>query len=526
MKRRPTISIFIVSLFLMLTVLLSGCAETFNIKEIRMKDNSIIEISQGNFSYDGVKVVLVYNDGSEKEIDLNEDMIPEVERLKFFKMGEQEVKIVYGSRLNTTMKINVNRKDFEDIYSLVGYTCKYDGLPHKLDLNKELPEGATISYPNGNSFTNVGEYEVKAVISKDGYNPKTLSATLVIEKACHDESNIIFDDLTVVYDGKAKKIEAKNVPDGVLVSYDIYYTGTNIAIKEAKDAGTYKVVAKFESLDNNYQKIQNKEAILTINKAKYDMSKVSLDDYSKTYDGLEYEPRLATGSILPSGVKVEFKCYKNNQLVTSNANAGKYNIVASFKGDEKNYELIDDIKADLTVGKKLVSIKDKVSLEGKTVNYDGEIHSLELVGASSLPEGVKYTISNNDKIYAGEYRVTARFSIENENEELDVKEISAYLIINKVSESVKIYDEEISDYREIKSDDIYFLNNELTVKKLDTEKYKISNIKYFDVELGKTVTELENGKTYEYTIEFSYVDNNLDKSISLSPVSGLITYNE
>jgi hypothetical protein len=508
---------------------LYGCSKANNIKEIRMKDNSVIEISQGDFSYEDKKLILVYEDDSIEEIALEESMIPEKERLKFFRIGEHDVTIVYG-RLTTSFSIKVNRRDFEAIYELVGYTCKYDGLVHKVELNNELPEGAKIEYLYGNSFINVGEYEVKAVISKDGYNPMTLSTTLIIEKADYDESEIIFNDLNVVYDGKAKTIEATNIPDGVTVKYDIYYLDNNIKIKEAKEAGSYKVVAHFSSLNNNYNQIADREAILTIDKAKYDMSNVKFNDYTKTYDGLDYEPRLANLSSLPQGVSVSFKCYKVNGddlvLVESNANAGVYKFVASFSGDSKNYEAIRDLEASLTVEKKLIEISDKVSFESKTVNYDGTVHSLELIG--TLPEGVEYTISNNGKIYVGEYLIRIKFEVLSENNKLDVQELTAYLIINKIDGVVMVFDETLQEEREIRASDIYFLDGELLIDGFDLSKYKINKCDFFDITTGDVTQkdDLENNKEYGYSIQFSYVDTTLNSCISLAPITGLISYNE
>ena len=528
MKRKPTILLGLFS-FIFLMLFLCGCSKANNIKEIRMKDNSIIEISQGDFSYEDKKLILIYEDDSLEEIALKESMIPEKERLKFFRIGEHDVLIVYG-KLTTSISIKVNRRDFEDIYELVGYTCKYDGLAHKVELNNELPEGAKIEYLYGNSFINVGEYEVKAVISKDGYNPKTLSTSLIIEKADYDESQIIFNDLNVTYDGKAQTIEATNIPTGVTAKYDIYYFDNNIKIKEAKEAGKYKVVAHFSSLNNNFNKIADKEAILTIEKAKYDMSNVKFNDYTKIYDGLDYEPRLANLSSLPQGVSVSFKCYKVTDdglvLAESNAAAGDYKLVASFSGDAKNYDAISDLEASLIVEKKLIEISDKVSFESKTVNYDGTVHSLELSG--TLPDGVKRTISNNGKIYAGEYLIKVKFEVLSENNDLDVKELSAYLIINKIDSVVMVFDEALAKEREISNSDIYFLNGELKIDGFNLGKYKISKCDFFDITTGAAtkIDDLENGKEYGYSIQFSYADTKLNSSISLAPMSGVMIYNE
>ena len=506
MKRKAFICILLMSLGLMFSIIFTSCNSLSDITEIHMKDENTLEIQAGDFSYDDKKIVLVYKNGDTEEIDLKEEMIPEVERLKFYKIGEQEVKIVYSNRLSTTMKINVTRHNFDDIYELEGYTCKYDGKPHRVDLNYELPEGAKI-----------------------GYNSKTLRTKLVIEKDNYDTSSIEFNDLVTVYDGSPKRIEATNLPAGVTCTYSIYKIDGSVRVNNAVNAGEYKVVASFKDNDKNYNKIDNMEAKLTIKKAKYDMSLVKLDDVTKTYDGLEYTPILKQGSILPDGVSVQFKCYDSDgNLVNSNANAGEYKIVASFSGNADNYEEIEDIEAKLVVEPKVVSINN-VSFESKTVNFDRQVHSLEFVG--TLPTGVSYSYRNNDKTYAGEYRVVLQFTTSNPNEKLDVTEMVAYLIINKIEENPKIYDDSLSIDRDILTSDLYFTLEDnkrvLKINGLDLETYKISKYSFTDIETDELIgiDDLEASKSYRYSVTLSYVDSNVNKSVILSPLSGTIDFN-
>ena len=47
---------------------------------------------------------------------------------------------------------------------------------------------------------------------------------------------------------------------------------------------------------------------------------------------------------------------------------------------------------------------------------------------------------NNNQLIAGEYKVIAHFNISNPNQELDINELEAYLIINKITESPQVVD--------------------------------------------------------------------------------------
>ncbi|MBP5684061.1 MAG: hypothetical protein J6X02_02250, partial [Bacilli bacterium] len=268
MKHKKVLLLF---LFVIGFIIFTGCHKYVAISGIELVNKDVMEIKAGEYSFEGMKLNVIYADGEVKEIELTESMIPNVELLKFYKLGEHDVEVVYN-RYKTTMKIKVVRHDFDDIYVLNDYTCTYDGMPHRVELNYELPEGAKIDYLYGNTFTNAGEYEVIGVISKDGYNSKTLKATLKIEKADYDLSNVSFLDSTFTYDGEPKTIEVTEIPEGIEVSYDIYNEEKTVRMNNAINAGVYKVVAKFSSTDENYNPIPDKEALLTINKASYDMS--------------------------------------------------------------------------------------------------------------------------------------------------------------------------------------------------------------------------------------------------------------
>ena len=195
-----------------------------------MTNPETIDVPYGNFSYEGINVTVDFADGSTKDIPLKEDMISVVERLKFFKMGKQDVEVNYRSKYFTTMPINVVFNKFKETYALIGYECVYDGLPHYVTLNQELPEGATITYPYGNMFINAGTYEIVGVMSKDGYETKTLTTTLTIHQAERDADGIVFEDTTLIYNGEMRTIEATNVPEGVEVTYSTYDYNYNVPI--------------------------------------------------------------------------------------------------------------------------------------------------------------------------------------------------------------------------------------------------------------------------------------------------------
>ena len=547
MKVKKYAKLFIIVFLFLIFLSLTGCSKSSKIKKIKMKDNEVIQIESGDFLYEGIKVIVVYEDESEEEIDLTPDMIPDVEKLNFYKMGEHEVKVVLNNRYLTTMKINVTRHQFEDIYALEDYTCVYDGYPHKLTLNYELPEGASIEYVYGNTFTNAGVYEVKGVISKAGYQSKTVVGTLTILKAEYDLSNTVFEDQEFVYDGQTKMINVTNVPDGVEVTYDIYDENKLVRLNSALNAGKYTVVARFNSTNENYQAIPDREVMLTITKETYDMSNVKLEDASKVYDGKEFDVSLSSQSTLPSGVSVEFKYYdEDNKEISSIIDAGLYKVKAIFSGDSKNYEPITPLEANFEVTKRVIEIENLIDFESQTINYDREVHSLEVSG--NIPESVTISYENNSQEYAGEYKIIAHFNAVNPNETVDILEAEAYLIINQVRESIKIYNsdqelvsitgDELSIVEDEEGNRSILIDKELILVKSDLQTEKeitktfgqdifISRAVFWDVETEQHL-ELEDlvvGKRYNFELSFVFDSEGETNSIVLAPVSGTITFN-
>ena len=537
-KRKTTnikLAIFLPLLALGVSSVATSCGVGTEIVGIHMAKEETINVYYGNFDYTGIDITLEYRDGSTKDIPLAEDMISEVEQLKFFKMGEQKVEVVYRNRFKTLMPIDVLLNKFKDSYALVGYDCVYDGQPHVVTINQELPEGAVITYPSGNIFTNAGTYEVVGVMSKNGYETKTLTTTLNIFQAERDASGIVFQDTTLVYNGEMRAIEALNVPEGVEVTYDTYDYNTRFRINKVVNAGKYLVVAHFEDVSPNYAKIPDKEAILTIEKAHYDLSNISLDDATVPYDGNEYEAKLTNAQLLPSGVEAKIDYYdENNHLVTNHANAGTYKMVATFsvKNQTDNYYPIEPMTATLTVAQRIVKISDSVQFNSATVSFEeGVVHSLAATGFPT--DKVQVTYENNDQYYAGEYEVIAHFSAIDPNEAVDLEEMKAYLVINRVRRTVKVFNEaseaEYKYDKPFSSENIVIADGEASVVGIDTEVFKLATLTFtYTDDLGDTrrvaVNEMVNGKTYQYVAVFEYLDERMNDSVILSQESDNFTY--
>ncbi len=335
-----------------------------------------LEIKVGKFSYGEYTLSVTYDDGAKETIPLTEDMISETDKLKFYQEGKSEITIVYEG-VDISIAINVSRNVFADNVQLKDFTATYTGEPYVIEVEGDIPGGTKIVYPQGNTFTNAGSYDMTAVLQCDGYVSKQLFAHVEIEKATYDLLDAQLYDATFPYNQNSHSIAVKgkavtaedgtilhepaNLPQGVSVSYTITKVkdgyGADIAANKQQvedgnkktDAGTYKVCAKFKGDSSNYHAIPNAEAYLTIERAVYDMSKIEFADVTAVYSGKAHSLSISEKSEIPFDVEVAYAIkrvengagqpvteeYKKGNAATE---AGVYWVKASFTITGKNAE--------------------------------------------------------------------------------------------------------------------------------------------------------------------------------------------
>ena len=284
-------------------------------------------------------------------------------------------------------------------------TFEYDGLPHSLAIEGDLPQSLAVDY-RYNSATEVGVYEVEAHFSSTENNsnfvvPEPMKAKMTITKQAIN--NISFENKTFKYDGKLHSIGIDGIlPRGVNVNYE----GNGKAA-----VGEYEVTANFNDTTGNYS-IENMTAIMTIEKD--DISGISFKNSSAIYDGNEHKIEVSN---LPEGIEVSYS--PTNTFI----NAGRHVVTASFKDTTGNYNVPDDMTATLTIAQQSLPVE----FNSKEVTYDGLAHSIEI--EESLPEGITVSYSQNSFTDVGVYEVTASF--EDINNNYLIEDMTAFLTINK-----------------------------------------------------------------------------------------------
>lgn len=255
----------------------------------------------------------------------------------------------------------------------------YDGQPHQLTEVSGAPAGTSITYEGRDSQINVGDYPASATLSKDGYNTKTLLATLSITPASF--ANISFTDQSVEYDGLEHKLLCSNVPSFATVTYQ-NNKGTEI--------GTYNATATISAPNYNDLTLH---ATLTITKG--NIKGITFNNASYTYDGNEHSVTISGN--LPTGVTVS---YQNNKRT----NAGSQEATATISGEGYNTLVLH---ATLTINK---AVFTGITFNDLTVQYDGKTHTII---ASGVPSFAKVVYTNNSAIEGGTYNATATISADN-----------------------------------------------------------------------------------------------------------------
>ena len=304
-------------------------------------------------------------------------------------LTEDDVNVNYVLSLSAEV-YTITKATFEGEIRFENATYVYDGTAKSLAVEAELNDEITVLYEN-NDQVNAGEYVVTAhFIVSANYNAiADVTATLTINKAVYDMTDVTFADVTAIYDGAAHTATVSGeLPEGVTVAY---------ADNSLVNAGTTTATATFQGDYANYEALASMTATVTINKAVYDMTGVSFADVVTVYDGNAHTITV-TGE-LPEGVTV---AYADNSLV----NVGTTTATATFQGDYDNYESVASMLATLTVNKATYDMTG-VTFADVTATYDGAAHTATVSG--ELPAGVTVTYINNSLINAGAVEAIATF---------------------------------------------------------------------------------------------------------------------
>ncbi len=217
--------------------------------------------------------------------------------------------------------------------SFTGGTYTYDGTAKTIEINGSLPEGASVSY-SSNSATNAGVYNASATLTCEGYNTKTLTAVLTINKASYDMTGAKWSySSPYTYDGSSKSVTVTGLPQGVSVKDYTNNTKTG--------AGNYTASVSFNYDKTNYNAPTLPSCSWKINKADITES-ITLSSDTVEYDSFAHSIQIVGN--LPYGVNVK---YTYNGIETDSVtDVGAYDVVATLTS--ANYNTLT-LTAKLTI---------------------------------------------------------------------------------------------------------------------------------------------------------------------------------
>jgi len=260
-------------------------------------------------------------------------------------------------------------------------TYMYDGLEKSIEVDG-VPNGTTVTYDPINKQAEVGVYEITATIEKEGYESKTLSATLTIvktDKYTMEEINALLAELTGALDS------AKTETETLIGQIQTEYTAKINALIEELNADK----TALETLEKTYKdKVANIEATASANKTELE-NKLASDkaELNADIEALEkaYLEKVAELEATASANKTELE----NKLASDKAELG-----ADIEALEKEYkDKVAELEATASANKtelenKLASDKAELNanIEALEKEYKDKVAELEATASANKTE--------------------------------------------------------------------------------------------------------------------------------------------
>lgn len=337
----------------------------------------------------------------------------------------------------TTTNFSIKPKDYDFNFEFNSISVEYDGLNHKpvVVFEGEVPEWLTIEY-SSDGITDVGTKQVTATFgtTTPGYKyPSPVTATVTITSR---EAQIEFtlpSDTT--YNGEAIYPTARVInavsgqePEVVLNSGE-----NNI------EAGIYTVYAIYiKDNNNNYVITEHIGYTYEIKKATYDVSGLSFEQITETYNGSIHRP-IVNG--LDSIVGLD------GIAVTANYTEGLVNVgsrlVTATFNVSRNYEAITPMTATVTVTPKVVGL----NWNDDTFKYTGNVIKPKCVLSGLVGDDSCDVTVNAQGVNVGTYTASAS-NLTNPNYALPSEVTWTYEIVKATvdtsgfvfTETNKVYD--------------------------------------------------------------------------------------
>ena len=401
MKKILVSSVVFLSLIFAFFITVSGTNDSsVDALVVKSYPNRTVYNTFEQFDTEGLSIVAIIG-GEEKNVNLS-DLKISYESDKCLRVGDEYVIITYKNK-SIKLPVTVNRIEYAlDELSTTGFSIVYNG--EYRSYSDLLPiivgrDGIPLKITAVGGGKDVGSYDISIDFAGESRDYIIPESRIVSMKITPMESEILWSNLSFVYDGKVKTPSAQFLnAKGERVNLSV--------VGSAINAGTYTATISFG--DPNYI-FSNTSAEYEIKKANYDMSSIKWSAENFTYDGSKKSVSLFG---LPGGVSVIG--YEGDVA----SEAGQYTAVATLKWDENNYNSPPVISHRWQILQAEYDLS-QIKFERVSCVYDGQMHYPLLVG--SMPKGadgisLQYSFSTGAcHVDDGVVSVTISFSTTSRN---------------------------------------------------------------------------------------------------------------
>lgn len=304
-------------------------------------------------------------------------------------IGEKFNRYAFADYINSSMPAGS--------YVLVVYVNKYTSIEHVHWYDGTQHDGQMAGI-----FYDAFESEFNFTVAKAAFTQTN------IDTLANTTYNFTYDGNIHLFDDTFKlnaPVKGDRVGEWAKADYDSYFGNAELTYNLTRwDTGAYLTADGVASFNNEWQKPQgvdsytvrykltapnyrdlggDKYFTVVINKADYNMSKVTYDDLEATYDGTV---RNITVKGLPEGVSYH---------ADGRINAGTHKLIVTFTGDTVNYNPIPSDSVTLIIYKAHVAVPEThtATFDGNSYTYIPDSPLYEVVGDATFTKAGKYDIT-------------------------------------------------------------------------------------------------------------------------------------
>lgn len=234
--------------------------------------------------------------------------------------GEKQETYV-SAKITGPTEIFVGEFDLSD-YKLILQTA--EGETKEVTVTEDI-----LTIDDVSQFEKAGEYALSVE-----YSGISLTLQITVVKDVYDISGIVFEDETVVYDGKEHNLEIKGeLPAGVTVTYE----GNG-----QTDTGVYTVTAKFSGDNEKFEAIEDMTATLTIEKRELELAVTG--ETALVFNDKEQKTINVVATNVLEGDEVALSVVYSGNMI----DVGKYTATIVLE-ENKNYKLSKEYVIDITI---------------------------------------------------------------------------------------------------------------------------------------------------------------------------------